>query len=66
MHLDPLLKHANVLGDIHKGYVVTPDIDRLLGELFVNGGLTPGDRAKMKKERMEAERGMMKMELDAD
>lgn len=62
VHLDAKQKSAIVLGDVHKNYVVTPDIDRLLQDLYSNGGQTPGDReveARMKALRM---RGLVKME----
>lgn len=62
VHLDAKQKSAVVLGDVHKNYVVTPDIDRLLQDLYSNGGQTPGDRevdARMKAMRM---RGLVKME----
>jgi DNA-directed RNA polymerase III subunit RPC4 len=70
VHLDSKAKAAVVLGEINKNYVVTPDIDRLLQDLFINGGQTPGDKEwedhKRKIQRMRAEgaTGLMKMEMD--
>lgn len=43
VHLDQPTKTASVLGEVHKTYVITPDIDRLLGELSMNGGVIPGE-----------------------
>lgn len=62
MHVDTKAKSANVLGEIHKQYTVTPDIDRLLEELFLNGGETPGDREKRELKRIKMEAGLVKME----
>lgn len=59
-----------MLGEINKNYVVTPDIDRLLQDLFINGGMTPGDKEweehkqKFRRARAEGGPGLMKMELD--
>ncbi|WVQ79469.1 hypothetical protein IAT38_001568 [Cryptococcus sp. DSM 104549] len=65
VHLDPKKKAAMVLGEVHKNYVVTPDIDRLLQELYVSGGKTPGDRLVEQRERMAgAPKGLVKMEVD--
>ncbi|WVO13645.1 hypothetical protein L204_101266 [Cryptococcus depauperatus] len=44
VHLDAKKKDAIVVGDVHKNYVVTPDIDRLLQDLYIHGGQTPGDK----------------------
>jgi DNA-directed RNA polymerase III subunit RPC4 len=63
--MDAKAKSTTVLGEIHKGYVVTPDIDRLLEELFINGGETPGDRERAQAvidRRVKMERGLVKME----
>ncbi|TXT06156.1 hypothetical protein VHUM_03629 [Vanrija humicola] len=62
VHVDTKAKSANVLGEIHKQYTVTPDIDRLLEELFLNGGETPGDRERREMKRVKMEAGLMKME----
>ncbi|WOO79831.1 DNA-directed RNA polymerase III subunit RPC4 [Vanrija pseudolonga] len=62
VHVDTKAKSANVLGEIHKQYTVTPDIDRLLEELFLNGGETPGDREKRELKRIKMEAGLVKME----
>ncbi|KIR60245.1 DNA-directed RNA polymerase III subunit RPC4 [Cryptococcus bacillisporus CA1873] len=62
VHLEAKQKSAIVLGDVHKNYVVTPDIDLLLQDLYSNGGQTPGDKeveARVKALRM---RGLVKME----
>jgi DNA-directed RNA polymerase III subunit RPC4 len=51
-----------VLGEVNKQYVVTPDIDRLLGELFINKGKTFSEVEAVKKEKMarvKAESGLM-------
>jgi DNA-directed RNA polymerase III subunit RPC4 len=69
VHLDTPNKSANVLGEVNKHYVLTPDIDRLLKELWLNDGETPADKAKKVKQAMEAngdtnqsKNGLMKME----
>lgn len=65
VHVDNKGKGVTVLGEVHKQYVVTPDLDRLLEELFINGGETPGDRERVAAERerrLRAERGLVKME----
>jgi DNA-directed RNA polymerase III subunit RPC4 len=70
VHLDNKSKAAVVLGEINKNYVVTPDIDRLLQDLFINGGMTPGDKEweehkqKFRRARAEGGPGLMKMEMD--
>lgn len=70
MHLDNKAKAAVVLGEVNKNYVVTPDIDRLLQDLFINGGQTPGDKEwedkKAEAQRRAREGGphLMKMDLD--
>lgn len=67
VHLDSAEKQTNVLGEVHRSYVVTPDIDRLLGELFIAGGQTPGDKLKVRREmemKIKMERGLVKMERD--
>ena len=67
MHVDAVDKSANVLGEVHRQYVVTPDIDRLLGELFMNGGQTPADKEAERKRLMrdvKTERGWIKLEVD--
>ena len=43
MHLDPKAKSLKVIGDINKHFTVQPDIDRLLHQLWLNDGVTPGD-----------------------
>lgn len=70
MHLDSKAKAAVVLGEINKNYVVTPDIDRLLQDLFINGGHTPGDKewdqqkAEILRMRREGGPNLVKMEVD--
>lgn len=32
-----------MLGEIHKSYILTPDVDRLLHELHLNGGKVLGE-----------------------
>jgi DNA-directed RNA polymerase III subunit RPC4 len=49
--MDQPNKAAVVLGEVHKNYLVTPDIDRLLEELYINGGKTPGDREREEKNK---------------
>ncbi|EJT53271.1 hypothetical protein A1Q2_03622 [Trichosporon asahii var. asahii CBS 8904] len=63
VHVDQKSKTLAVAGEVHKSYVVTPDVDRLLDELFINGGETPGDREKRALRQVKMERGV-KMELD--
>lgn len=63
VHVDQKSKTLAVAGEVHKSYVVTPDVDRLLDELFINGGETPGDREKRAMRQVKMERGV-KMELD--
>ena len=56
-----------MLGHVYKQYTVTPDIDRLLGELFINGGQTPADKEAEKARasgKVRMERGLVKMEVD--
>ncbi|KAJ9091646.1 hypothetical protein QFC19_009016 [Naganishia cerealis] len=43
VHLDKPTRQARVLGEVHKAYVLTPDVDRLLHELHLNGGKVPGE-----------------------
>jgi len=65
VHLGGKDKAATVLGEIHKQYVVTPDIDRLLDELFKNGGKTPDDLAEERRRgsaRVKIEEGLVKVE----
>ena len=67
VHLDSAKKSATVLGEVHKQYTVTPDIDRLLHELYIHGGQTPADKEAEKKRLMKdvkVERGLVKMEVD--
>ncbi len=67
VHLDPTSKKATVLGEILKQYVVTPDIDRLLRELYLNGGATPGDKEAEARKILSAvkvEKGSVKLEVD--
>lgn len=63
VHVDQKNKALAVAGEVHKSYVVTPDVDRLLDELFINGGETPGDKEKRALRQVKLERGV-KMELD--
>lgn len=68
VHVDSKAKAATVLGEVHKGYVVTPDLDRLLEELFINGGETPGDRERAQaaaERRVKVEKGLVKMEASS-
>lgn len=60
--LDNDTKRLNVLGEVCKNFVVTPDIDRLLGELFIAGGITPGD-IRQAAEKRSREPQSMKEEL---
>ena len=56
-----------MLGEVHKQYIVTPDIDRLLRELYLNGGATPGDKeaeARSVAAAVKVEQGLVKMEVD--
>ena len=67
VHIDKSKKSAVVLGEVHKQYVVTPDADRLLGELSVNGGATPGDREAAERRAatvVKVERCLVKMEVE--
>ncbi|KAJ9120628.1 hypothetical protein QFC22_002557 [Naganishia vaughanmartiniae] len=43
VHLDKPSRQARVLGEVHKSYILTPDVDRLLHELQLNGGKVPGE-----------------------
>lgn len=43
VHLYQPGRQARVLGEIHKSYILTPDVDRLLHELHLNGGKVPGE-----------------------
>lgn len=61
VHLDTQKKYTNVLGEIHRSYVVTPDVDRLLGQLYIEGGLTPGDKVRMATEKRRRELMEMRM-----
>ena len=66
VHLDSGHKSASVLGEVHKQYIVTPDIDRLLNELYLNGGMTPGDKeleARKVASQVKVEKGLVKMEM---
>lgn len=68
VHLDAKAKSTTVLGEVHKQYTITPDLNRLLEELFLNGGETPGDRERKNTEadrRLGAERGLVKMEMSS-
>ncbi|KAK4683526.1 DNA-directed RNA polymerase III subunit RPC4, partial [Tremellales sp. Uapishka_1] len=66
VHVDQPSKAAVVLGEVHKQYVVTPDIDRLLNDLYLNGGITPGDKEIEERRRFEkivkAEKGLIRMD----
>lgn len=67
MYLDTSTKSAVVLGEAHKQYVVTPDIDHLLHELYLNGGATPGDKemeAKKAAIAVKREEGAVKTEIE--
>ncbi len=57
VHLDDNKRRAAVLGEVHKTYVMLPDVDRLLDDLTLQGGVVPGE-TDVKKE----EDGLMKME----
>ena len=52
-HLDAQHKSTTVLGEVNKTFVVTPDVDKLLQELYLNGGMTPADKALAERKRME-------------
>jgi hypothetical protein len=43
VHLSPVHRRAGVLGEVHKSYVMVPDVDRLLNELTMHGGVVPGE-----------------------
>jgi DNA-directed RNA polymerase III subunit RPC4 len=43
VHLSPVQRRAGVLGEVHKSYVMVPDVDRLLNELTMHGGVVPGE-----------------------
>lgn len=65
VHVDQKKHATTVLGEVHKSYTVMPDVERLLDELFINGGQTPGDReraARIEERRAKMERGLVKME----
>jgi len=67
VHLDTAGKSAVVLGEVHKQYIVSPDIDILLRDLYLNGGATPGDKeaeARKVAEEVKVERRLVKMELE--
>ncbi|ORX38045.1 RNA polymerase III RPC4-domain-containing protein [Kockovaella imperatae] len=67
VHLDPLQKAATVLGEVHKQYTVTPDIDRLLNELYIQGGQTPADREADRRrlaKDVKMEKGLVKLEVE--
>ncbi|WWC73393.1 uncharacterized protein I206_107360 [Kwoniella pini CBS 10737] len=67
VHLEPKKKTAQVLGEIHKNYLVTPDIDRLLEELYINGGQTPGEvETERRKRLMKESRGLVAMKKERD
>lgn len=46
VHLHKPARQARVLGEIHKSYILTPDVDRLLHELHLNGGKVPGEEGE--------------------
>lgn len=46
VHLDTPKKAINVLGEVNKHYVITPDVDRLLKELWLNDGETHGEKQR--------------------
>ncbi|BEI88178.1 uncharacterized protein CcaverHIS019_0108960 [Cutaneotrichosporon cavernicola] len=65
VHVDGKKHSTTVLGEVHKSYTAMPDVDRLLDQLFLNGGETPGDReraARKEANRQARERGLVKME----
>ncbi|WWC65553.1 uncharacterized protein I303_108171 [Kwoniella dejecticola CBS 10117] len=67
VHLEHKTKSAQVLGEIHKNYIVTPDIDRLLEELYINGGQTPGEVETERRKRLLREnRGLVAMKKERD
>lgn len=45
VHHNKESRTAAVMGEVNKSYIVTPDVDRLLHELHLNGGIVPGDEA---------------------
>lgn len=71
LHVDPAAKALTSLGEVHRLYKVTPDIDRLLRELYLNGGKTPWEKEQEAGPGAGAGRGGqageargVKMELD--
>ncbi|WVQ96365.1 hypothetical protein IAU59_003470 [Kwoniella sp. CBS 9459] len=66
VHLDGKSKSAQILGEIHKNYVVTPDIDRLLQELYINGGKTPGELETERRRRIILDKGLIPMKKERD
>ncbi|WRT69389.1 uncharacterized protein IL334_006373 [Kwoniella shivajii] len=64
VHLDQKTKSAQVLGEVHKNYIVTPDVDRLLQELYINGGQTPGEVDADRRRKLARERGLMTMKRE--
>ncbi|WVF68825.1 hypothetical protein IAT40_003598 [Kwoniella sp. CBS 6097] len=66
VHLDGKSKSAQILGEVHKNYVVTPDIDRLLQELYINGGKTPGELETERRRRIILEKGLIPMKKERD
>jgi DNA-directed RNA polymerase III subunit RPC4 len=65
VHVDAKKHSTTVLGEVHKSYTVMPDVERLLDQLFLNGGETPGDReraARREAHRQALDRGLVKME----
>ncbi|GFZ50272.1 hypothetical protein JCM24511_08028 [Saitozyma sp. JCM 24511] len=67
VHMDAPHKAAAVLGEVNKHFVVTPDVDRLLQELYISGGVTPGDKEAQDRKRalrdgVKLEPGLVKME----
>ncbi|ORY35029.1 RNA polymerase III RPC4-domain-containing protein [Naematelia encephala] len=65
VHVDQPSKSLTVLGEVNTQYTVSPDIDRLLQDLFIIGGQTPGDLENEKRKRMvKLEPGLVKLEDD--
>jgi DNA-directed RNA polymerase III subunit RPC4 len=50
VYMDRVKRHATVLGEVNKNFVMTPDIDRLLDELRLHDGTIPGEEVQVKSE----------------
>ncbi|WWC93125.1 uncharacterized protein L201_008092 [Kwoniella dendrophila CBS 6074] len=66
VHLDLKEKNVHVLGEVHKNYIVTPDIDRLLEDLYINGGQTPGEIDAERRRKLIRDRGLVQMKKERD